>query len=424
MCPIARRTCACLCLWLTGAASVHGQPASGAPSIGLAEALSRTVAENPDLVAFGFQIGAAQGRLQQAGLAPNPELDVTVQDAAGTGPYRSFDRAETTVSLAWILERGVRERIVDAASAGLSIRMVDAEIARLDVAAETARRFLACLAYQGRLANAARGVAFAQETVRLVDARVAAGRSLEAELSRAEAELARAELLHEDYEHELLSAYHRLSAQWGETEPDFAAVDGDVETLPELESFEALLARVDHNPELMRFMSQQRVDEAELELAKARSRPSWKVSAGVRRYETTDDFALVAGLTVPLPIRNRNQGRIAEARAEVARTQAERAASRIHIETTLFELYQELNHNLQLAGRLTADVIPRLEQALEDTRRAYELGRYGYSEWRIVQGELLEANNELLEASIDAHRIVIEIERLTGVQIVPSPAAQ
>ena len=139
-----------------------------------------------------------------------------------------------------------------------------------------------------------------------------------------------------------------------------------------------------------------------------------------RGRASADDLeraVLVGGLAVPLPIRNRNQGNIAAAQARVAQTQAEMAASRIRIETALFVLYQELNHNLQLAGRLTADVIPRLERALADTRRAYELGRSAYSEWRIVQGELLDAHNELLEASVDAHGIVIEIERLTGVRV-------
>jgi cobalt-zinc-cadmium efflux system outer membrane protein len=197
-----------------------------------------------------------------------------------------------------------------------------------------------------------------------------------------------------------------------------------VQTLPVLEPFDVLLARIEANPELMRFTVEERLNEAELRLAQARSRPSWHVSAGLRRYESSDDFGLVGGVTVPLPIRNRNQGQITEARANVARTRAELTASRVRLETTLFVLYQELNHNIQLAGRLTTDVIPRLERALADTRRAYELGRYGYSEWRIVQGELLDANNELLEASIDAHRIVIEIERLTGVRLAPSSALQ
>lgn len=426
-----RRAWACLLL-LLGALSASAQlaaptaPPAMEPSdaIGLPEALTRTVAENPDLRAFGYQIETAEGRLEQARLAPNPEFGVAVQDVVGTDAYRGVDSAETTVTLGWILERGVRERIVDAARAGVSLRQADAEIVRLDAAAETARRFLSCLAYQARLRSAEEAVAQAEETVRLVGERVAAGAVLSAELERAEADLARAELLREDYEHELLSAYHRLSAQWGETEPDFASVGGAVRSLPVLEPFEALLARVDENPDLMRYMSQQRLDEAELELAQARSRPSWHVSAGLRRFESTDDLALVGGLTVPLPIRNRNQGQIAEARAGIARTQAEMTASRVRIETMLFVFYQELNHNLQLAGRLTADVIPRLEQALTDTRRAYEIGRYPYSEWRVVQGELLAADNELLESSVDAHRIVIEIERLTGVPVAAPAAAQ
>jgi len=305
----------------------------------------------------------------------------------------------------------------------LSSPMAHAEIVRIDAAAETARRFVTSLAYQGRLANAGRAVALAQETVDLIAESVAAGRSLEAELARAEADLARAELLQEDYEHELRSAYHLLSAQWGETQPDFSSVRGNVDPLPVLEPFEALLMRVGENPELMRYMSQQRLDEAELRLAQARSKPSWHVSGGLRRYEGSDDLALVGGLTVPLPIRNRNQGSIAAARADVTRTRAEMMAGRVRIETALFALHQELNHDLQLAGRLRTDVIPRLERALADTRRAYELGRYGYSEWRIVQGELLAANNDLLEAGIDAHRIVIEIERLTGARGSP-PAGQ
>ena len=69
---------------------------------------------------------------------------------------------------------------------------------------------------------------------------------------------------------------------------------------------------------------------------------------------------------------------------------------------------------------LRTAVIPPLEQALTDTRRAYELGRYSYLEWRSVQAELLDAQETLLETSIDAHRYVIEIERLTGAQVTQS----
>src|SRR3970282_1087946 len=133
---IARHTCACLCLSLLGV-SVSAQidsPETEA-AIGLAEALSRTIAGNPDLLAFGYQIEAAEGRLQQAALTPNPELGIAVQDVLGPDAFRGVDSAETTVTLGWILERGARERIIDAARAGVSLSTIDAEIVRIDAAA-------------------------------------------------------------------------------------------------------------------------------------------------------------------------------------------------------------------------------------------------------------------------------------------------
>jgi cobalt-zinc-cadmium efflux system outer membrane protein len=415
---IARRGGVCFCLLALGA------PAFGQATLTLPEALTRTVARNPELQVLGYQREALAGELTQAGLAPNPELNVALQDGLGTDIYSGFDSAETTVTLGWLLERGVRERRIDSARAGLELGDADAEIARLDAAAETARRFIMCLAYQARMSWAADAVRLAEETVAAVGERVAASRTPAAELARAEAALARAELIAEDYEHEFLSASHRLSAQWGETTPDFATVAGNLMNLPSLEPFAALAARANQNPDLARYVSHQRLRTAELALAQAQARPAWQLSAGLRRYEASDDVALVGGITIPLTVRNRNEGRIAAARANLARIDAERTAAEVRIETALFVLHQEFNHYLHTARRLQADIVPRLEQALIDTRRAYELGRYSYLDWRAVQSELLEAHEALLEASIDAHGIAIEIERLTGVTMVPTVTAQ
>lgn len=412
-----RRISSGVCVLLLGVPTLAQSGDSSASALSLQDALIRTVEQNPALVASGYQIDAAEGRLQQARLAPNPELDVVVQDVLGTDDFRGINNAETTVSLSWILERGVRAQIIDAARADLSLQSQDVSIARLDVAAETARRFVTCLALQAQARVALEAVGLATETVAAVDERVAAGVQPEAELERAEAALARSEMEHESIEHELLTAYHRLSAQWGDTRPDFSAVNGDLRQLPRAESFDSLKARIEQSPHLSRFMTQQRLNEAELRLAQAQRKQNWRLSAGVRRFEGSDDTALMAGITIPLPVRNRNQGRIAEARANVAQTQAAAAATRLQIETTLFVLHQELQHDLHVAERLRRDVVPKIQSALAETESAYKLGRYSYFEWRAVQAELLAARTDLLDASFAAHNTVIEIERLTGVQI-------
>jgi len=387
-------------------------------TIGLNEAVARTLARNPELVAFGYQFQAQDGRVLQAGLAPNPELSLTVENALGSGEFTDMDGAETTLSIVWILERGERLRRLEAARAGVSLLDVEADIMRLDAAAETARWFFSCLSSQAQMVNAGEAVQLAQETVRAVNKRVQAGKSPQAELARAQAELARMKLNQEDFEHELLSASRRLAAQWGETRPGFNHVSGEILTLPTPDSFETLKTRISENPDLARFLSKQRVEEAEIRLARAQNKPDWRVSVGVRRLEITGDNALVANITLPLTLRNRNQGRIAEAQANLAQTDADATAARIRNETLLFVIYQELQHSLHRAKTYRDEVIPRLEQALTDTRNAYELGRYSYFEWRTVQEDLLEARHALVEASVDAHKDTIEIERLTGVRIV------
>jgi cobalt-zinc-cadmium efflux system outer membrane protein len=414
------RVCACLCLSMLGGSVALAQPPDSTAALSLAEALARTLERNPDLVALGYGLQAVEGQLQQSQLRPNPDLHVAVQDVLGTDSYKSFDSAETTVSLEWVLERGVRERMIDAAESGLDAYAAQVEVHRLDEAAETARRYIECLLLQARLVTRAEGVRLAEQTVGAVRRRVEATRAPQAELARAEAELARAEILEEDVEHELLSAYRELSAQWGEAQPSFATVAGAIGPLPTLEPFESIMARVDANPALLRFASQQRLDEAQVRLEEARGRPNWRVSGGLRRYEATDDGALVAGLTVPLAWKNRNQGRIAEARANVARTGAEAAAARVDIETSLFVLYQELKHDVDVAGRLTRDIVPRIETALDGTRRLFEAGSYSYLELALVQSQLLDAREELLSVTADAHTLVIEIERLTGVPVARS----
>ncbi|MGD8809575.1 MAG: TolC family protein [Gammaproteobacteria bacterium] len=422
---LVRAAIACAMI-VIGLTDVSAQPAEPKHSdiISLPEALSRTLAENASLRALGFDVPAAEGRLLQSTFRPSPEINVALQDVGGTDAFRGFHSAETTVTLAWVLERGIRERIVDASRAQVDVSSAEIEVARLDVTAETARRYIESLVFQARYANAERGVELAVDAVDAVHRRVEASRALEAELARAEAELARAELRLEDYEHELLSAYHRLSAQWGVTEPEFSAVAGNLSGVPALDPFEVLLARVEQNPDLTAFVSQSRLAEAELNLARARSRPGWTVSGGLRRIETTDDWAIVGGVTIPLRRGNQNQGRIAEARATLDQVEAAAEAARINIETELFVLYQELVHNIQLAERLETDVAPRFEAALTDMRRAFELGRSSYLEFRAVQTELLGVAYEILDAHADAYRLAIEIERLTGESLSSLPNSE
>jgi len=61
---------------------------------------------------------------------------------------------------------------------------------------------------------------------------------------------------------------------------------------------------------------------------------------------------------------------------------------------------------------------------LTDTRRAFDLGRSSYLEFRAVQNELLEVAYEILDAHADAYRLSVEIERLTGESLSSLPDSE
>jgi cobalt-zinc-cadmium efflux system outer membrane protein len=386
----------------------------------LRQAIARTLLTNPDLIAEGHQLRAQEGRIIQAGVKPAPELIIMVENILGSGENNMLAGAQTTVSIAWILDHGLSETRVAAESATRDLMQVDVEVSRLDAAAETARLYLNCLALQTEMVNAIAAITQAKATVEAVSARVDAGAVPSAELARARAELATRELLREDIEHETTAAYHLLSERWGLTTPDFATVTGNVLTLPQLQDFDRLKARVAQNPNIARFLSQQRMYDAQLRLAETSRKGNWRISAGVRQMETTGDQAFVVDVNLPLAKRDSIRGRLEEARANLARTEAEETAERVHVETQLYVMYLQMQHYLAVSAALRDNIIPLHEAALAETQNAYEQGRYSYQELSTVQSDLLAARNELVDNSIQAHRRLIEIERFTGVTIETS----
>lgn len=396
--------------------------ASDGAAINLKDAVKRTLERNPNLVAFGYQIDAQQGRLMQSQLRPNPELGILVENVLGSGDFNKADGAEATLRLSWLLERGKRDQRVAVATAGVSLIESEAEIRRLDEAAETARLFLDILANQERLVRTQNAVSLAKKTVEAIGERVRAGRTPEADLARAEAQLARILLRQEDFDHELKTAKHRLAAQWGDSELDFVSAKGNISQLPELVSFAELLNRVDENPDFVRFAREQRLRKSELAMAESEAKPSWQLNTGIRRFQESGDQALIFGVTIPLARHNRNQGGVAEAQAKLAMASADQTAARIRMETQLFALYQELVHSMHRVTVLRDEVLPKVEQALVETQRAYTNGRYGYFEFQTVQQEVLDAQSAIIETSINAHKRLIEIERLTGTSLLSMEA--
>jgi cobalt-zinc-cadmium efflux system outer membrane protein len=417
----ARLTIACVSMGLLLAVPARAAPDEAGP-LTLPQAIAAAKARNPSLAASAYELRASDAHRSQVALRLNPELSLELEDFAGSGAMSGADSLQTTLSLSQAIELGgKRQHRMDVAQFGSELIAVEQQARELDVLADVTRRFINVVANQEQLTLAHATTELAERTVAAIALRVQAARSPQAELSRAQLALTRARIDARQAESALSGARYSLAALWGSTEPRFAAAQADLYRLTTLESLLAIQARLARTPDITRFASEARLRDAQSQLAQAQARPSLSFSIGVRRFEATDDTALVAGFSMPLPIANRNRGEIEEARLRREQSHAEEVAARVRIQATLSALYEQITASREQLNTLRSEAVPQAQAAFEQTQYGYERGRFSYLELASAQHELLVLQGAVIQAAADYHRLSAEIERLTSAPVVASP---
>jgi cobalt-zinc-cadmium efflux system outer membrane protein len=385
----------------------------------LTDAVAAAMQRNPSLQNADFDIRAADARITQAQLRPNPELGVTLENFGGSGNLRGTDSLESTLTLSQVIELGgKRSRRVEAARYGRDSASIEREAAQLDVLAEVTRRFIDVAEQQEQLLLTRRNTELAEKTLSAIAARVEAARAPLAEQSRATIAQGRARLEQQQAEQALLTAHRRLAALWGSTEPRFGDAKTEMFDLPAVASFENLMARLQSSPDFLRFTSESRLRDAEWQLAMAQAKSDVTVGAGFRRFEETGDNGFVVNFSMPLPFTNRNQGAIREAAIRRDQVDVQQQAAFITAQANLFEFYQQLQLARAEVTGLRTQLIPQAQTALNQTRDGYERGRFSYLELADAQRELLELQRTAVAAAATYHRVLAEIERLTNTPLI------
>ena len=168
---------------------------AGGGSITLADALARTLRGSPELAAYNFELRAAEARILQAGLRPNPELGLDIENPTGSGAYSGADQMENTLTLSQLIELGGKRpaRIFEA-EAGRAVVEWEYQVKRVEVLKATTLAFIDALAAQRRLELAEEVVKVSGDTVKLTEERVNVGRGSAVEAIRAKVAVASARI--------------------------------------------------------------------------------------------------------------------------------------------------------------------------------------------------------------------------------------
>ena len=403
-------------------------------TVDLRSAIAKTMNSHPELKSFAIQNEVYAGYAQQAGIQSRPQIGFLVEDGLGTGEHSGFKSAQSTLSISWLLDGALAKRKMAAAKVHGSTVAVEREIKALDLAAQTARYFIQVLVNKERLKLAKFSLKQANNALKAIDKRVKAGKSSLVDKLKSQAEVAKRALVVEDLHHEVNASKYQLFAQWGgqdqrvkqSNQHKESEVIGSLLSLPRLpltddvgsgSGADSLFNKLKQTPLISLFATKQRIAQSEIELARIEAKPLWQFSTGLRRFETTDDFGLIAGVSIPFGDANQNAGKIKALRASQNQLETESLALVHQLNTQLYVLVEQLKHSQHVIHAVANNIIPVLAQAFDEAEKAYKVGMYSYTEWMNTQQALLNAQSDLIDAYQSAHLNNIEIERLTGTSL-------
>ena len=382
--------------------------------LSLSNALSLALLRNPALAATAHEIGAQGGAVEQAGLLPNPVFSASSQNA-GNSVLQGFDGEALTFSLSQtILLGGKRAKAIRVAQLDRDLAVWDYESKRMDVLTEVVLSYIDLLKAQEGLVLTQSLVTLADQTLAAVSTRVRFGKASPVEETRGRVRLGSVQIEQQRAQRALATARKRLAATWGGTSPIFERVQGELDPVRPIPSFATLTERLAQNPDLARWASETVQRRATIELAESRAIPNLTVRLGIQQYLRTGDSAFAAGISIPLPLFNRNQGRIKQASQQFSRALEMKRNVQVLLATTLNTVYQQLSTDYAEVTTLEETVLPGAQSAFEAIEYGYRRGKFNQLDVLQAQRTLFSARIQHLAALARYHRSKARIERLIG----------
>lgn len=407
--------CGCaLVLVSAGGSAANPEPVRPAPepleNLTLEQAWVLADQLHPELAEARAAIEATEGRARQAGAFPNPEAILGAQQlplrsntanereyVAGVAQPVPLGRRLARAREVELLEREVRAR-------GLEVRHHEI---RQRVHSAFATALFQEQAWQ--LQDDLRRIA--EQTVTTTRVRRETGDAVGEDLARAELERARVEADWQRAGSLRRQAMLALAAALGDATLPVHSLAGSLETAFEIPTLEGLAARLAEPPEVALAEADVRAQQARLALAQAERIPDVKVEVLYHRLEASGADTLDVGLSLPLPLFQRNQGRLREAQAELAAAEARVRLTQSEAAARRQTAQLQLDVALAQSRLYRTEILPRVDTVLRAAEARYAAGDISLTELLPVRREraavqlsYLESLRDVLQAWAAARR--------------------
>ena len=403
---------------LPGADDLPSSPAlppgiAQSSSLSLAELEAIALQNNPTLRQAQAAIDVDQGFYRQAGLYPNPQVGYLNSSASNPSVKQSNGL--------FLSQEFVTANKIDLAQQAIlgEIRQMewDQEAQRMRVLNDLKIRYYEVLGAQKAMSVATKLVAVSQESLELTERLLNAKNGTRSDVLQAKIQLETAQLALQETEDRTAAAWKQLAAIAGVPSLPATQLEGDLTTeIPELDletCWQQLLAS---SPQLGASNSQLDHGWAEYRSQQAQAKPNVTIQSVIDYDRATQATTFSTLVAMPLPIRNRNQGNIDKAAADVRNYQAEIDRVRLVLRDSLADSFWRYQTSKRQAERLKQSIIPKSEEYLKLAMQIYAAGESNFASVLTAQQTYFHSQVAYVEAVTELHKVVAEINglQLTG----------
>jgi cobalt-zinc-cadmium efflux system outer membrane protein len=392
------------------------------------EAVAYALAHNAELIAARREVDAARALVKQAGLKPNPKLDVS-----GSRQINGKDNSLMVEGMLPLELGGRRAARVSVAEREVEVREQAVADRERQLAAEVRAKFGEALAGVLKLGFAEELLLASRRGYRLVVARVVEGRTAPLEQNMVLVEVNRLRSVRETDAGAVEVAMLELRNLMGMSPEEPLRLRGDfanmIDPLPPIA--EATQRALAERPDVLAAHAAEALAEAQVEQARAEGRPDADLTAGYQRMNTgfpvngisdagqlrpvQDVFHYVTfGVSISLPVRNKNQGSIEAAAAGAEAARRRREFLELTVRREVAAGYARYEHAARAAEIYRVGVRGQADANLEVVRKTYELGSKTLLDYISEQRRFIELEGSYIDALLDTYRARVEIGRATG----------
>ncbi|MCY1397024.1 Cobalt-zinc-cadmium resistance protein CzcC [compost metagenome] len=374
----------------------------------LDDALRTALANNPELAAVQWGIGIAGGERQQAGLVPNPELSWQTEDT------RRNTRT-TSVSISQALELGgKRGARVELAQLGEDVAQVALERQRNVLRADVIAAFNGAARAQERLQLVEQSQALAERGMNIAQGRIKAGKAAPFEATRAQVQLSEVRLELNRARASMADAYQQLAVVTGAPSAQFARVDANASSPVRIPEATYLFARIADTADLRLAQLQIEQTEASLGLEKTQRIPDLTLSLGSQYDAAERERVNLVGVSMPIPLFNRNQGNILAAARRTDQARDLRNAAELRLRTDIRQALAQWTTARAEVTSFNQVILPAAQSSVDSASRGFEAGKFNFLDVLDAQRTLINARTQYLQAQAQVTDAWVRVERVFG----------